>query len=151
MSVTMLVLLFVSNDFSLQSTGDLIGVSLCLFVAGVITWNCISNFLLLKVSGKNTNPFFPRRILFWVITILFFLACIFLILCILASYPILSKKFYDKKFEYYGLIVVILWMLIIALNGLYIFIRQIQLFLKVTRMNRETSIQLLAEIGEPLP
>ncbi|MBL0355545.1 MAG: hypothetical protein IPP72_01040 [Chitinophagaceae bacterium] len=148
MVIAILVLLFVSNNFSLKSTEDVIGISVCSFVVGVITWNCISNFLLLKASNTNNHLSFSKRLLFWFTTVLFFLACIFIIFCILASYPMLAKKVDGRKYEYYGVIVMILWMLIIALTGLFIFIRQIQLFLKITRMHKEISMKLVAEIGE---
>ena len=114
MAITFLVLLLVANNFPAKSKEDVIAISLCLFVAGLVTWNCVNNVFLLKAIQGDASSFSPRSILFWFITVLFFLVCIFLIICLVASYPYLEKRNNGGNYEHYGMIVVMLWMLIIV-------------------------------------
>lgn len=148
MMVTILTLFFASNSFYLKNKEDIIGIAVSGSVIAITIFNCISNILLLHSSDPNNFSFFTRRTLFWFVSVLFFLACIFIILCVLVSYPILERKADGKKDEYFGMILLLSWMSVIALNGVYIFSQQILLFLKFRKQSADGVIHLVEEIGE---
>lgn len=148
MAITILILLLAANHSPLKSKADAVAIIFCLCVGVFVVWNCVSNFFLLKVMNGDKELFLPGSIPFWVRTSCFFLVCIFLILCLVVSYPYLEKENDSDEYGHYGMVVVMLWMLIIAGNGLYIFFKQLQLFFKAKNINKARDINLITKIGE---
>lgn len=143
-----LALILIKGRLSFNNTAEVIGL-LAFFLAGlIIIGNSINNVLLLDILSANSNPPFPRKTLFWILAILCFLTFGFIVVALIASYPILEKtKGFNKNLDPW-LITVLIWFLVIALKGFYLFFMQILLFRKIKRKNSEAVSTLVDEIGE---
>jgi hypothetical protein len=144
----LLALILLKGRFSFKNTADIIGLSAFFTLGLIIIGNSINNILLLGTLSAVSNPPFPRRILFWILVVLVFLTFGFIIVALIASYPVLEKtKGFNKNFDPW-LIAMLIWFAVIALTGFYIFFLQIILFLKIKKKNKEAVSSLVNEIGE---
>lgn len=143
-----LALILLKGRLSFKNSADVIGLLAFFTVGLIIIGNSINNVLLLGILSAGSNTPFPRRLLFWILAVLCFLTFGFIVVGLIASYPMLEKtKGFNKNLDPW-LITVLIWFLLIALAGFYIFFLQIALFRKIKKKNSEAVSILVNEIGE---
>jgi hypothetical protein len=147
--IALLTLVIANGKLSLKNTEDVIGLIIFSVTSIIIAGNSINNILLLSLLKGDNNTPFPRRIFFWGTAILNCLLSFFLIIVIIVSYPSMKKmNDLNRNSDFIWMTILLSWLLLIGVNGIYIFSQQVVLFISIRKASREKNIELVTNIGE---
>ncbi len=144
---TLMALSVYSSDLSFKSTFDFFTFFVFVTICISISTNSFLNIHLLGfiITGEKMSA--RRKVVFWSLFVILFLAVILLILVLVKFYAEIMRTVPFKNsadFKAYGSF---LWITVITTNACFILYLQVMLFYKIKNVSSKTETMLIDNIG----